>query len=100
MTVENFIGALIQHIPDYHFKTIRCYDIYSRWVKTPMKKVMAAFQKEVHRLLINLSKVMKRKSWAGSMVEEFGYDPLKCSDCGEYFEFMGTSLAKNGRLKV
>ena len=100
MSVEDFIAALIRHIPDHHFKTIRRYGIYSRRIKTLMKQVMATFQKTVHRLLVDLNRVMKRKSWAESIVERFGYGPRKCSDCGEYFEFMGVSLVKNGVLKV
>lgn len=100
MSVEDFIAALIRHIPDHHFKTIRRYGIYSRRIKTLMKQVMATFQKTVHRLLVDLNRVMKRKSWAENIVERFGYGPLKCSDCGEYFEFMGVSLVKNGVLKV
>lgn len=100
MSVEAFIGALIRHIPDRHFKTIRRYGIYSRRIKTLMKQVMAVYQKAVRRRLVELKQVMRVKSWTEKTVEVFGYDPLKCSDCGEFFEFMGTSVAKNGRLKV
>ena len=91
---------LTRHIPDRHFKTIRRYGIYSRRIKTLMKQVMAVYQKAVRRRLVELKQVMRVKSWTEKTVEVFGYDPLKCSDCGEFFEFMGTSVAKNGRLKV
>ncbi|WP_395765424.1 transposase [Lacticaseibacillus rhamnosus] len=40
MSVDAFIGALIWHIPDRHFKTIRRYGIYSRRIKALMKQVM------------------------------------------------------------
>lgn len=100
MSAEAFIGALIRHIPDYHFKTIRRYGIYSRRIKGLMKKVMATFQKTVRRMLVNLRKAMHRKTWVDRIAEVFGYNPLKCSRCGEFFEFMGTSVAKNGCLKV
>lgn len=100
MSVEAFIGVLTRHIPDRHFKTIRRYGIYSRRIKTLMKQVMAVYQKAVRRRLVELKQVMRVKSWTEKTVEVFGCDPLKCSDCGEFFEFMGTSVAKNGRLKV
>ncbi|WP_235019580.1 restriction endonuclease subunit S [Pediococcus acidilactici] len=54
MSVEAFIGALIRHIPDRHFKTIRRYGIYSRRIKTLMKQVMAVYQKAVRRRLVEL----------------------------------------------
>ncbi|WP_235020259.1 transposase [Pediococcus acidilactici] len=61
MSVEAFIGALIRHIPDRHFKTIRRYGIYSRRIKTLMKQVMAVYQKAVRRRLVELKQVMRVK---------------------------------------
>jgi len=40
MTVEKFISAVIDHIPDRQFKTIRHYGVYSRGLKRKFKKLL------------------------------------------------------------
>ena len=47
MSAEEFIGALIRHIPENQFKTIRRYGIYNRRIRTTMKKVLSNYQKEI-----------------------------------------------------
>lgn len=100
MSAEEFIGALIRHIPENQFKTIRRYGIYSRRIKTIMKKVVSNYQKEIQRMLVNVKKALKPKSWCERIAEEFGVNPLECTRCGEYYEFSGVSVSKNGRLVV
>lgn len=100
MSAEEFIGALIRHIPENQFKTIRRYGIYSRRIKTIMKKVLSNYQKEIQRMLVNVKKALKPKSWCERIAEEFGVNPLECTRCGEYYEFSGVSVSKNGRLLV
>ncbi|MFZ6151085.1 transposase, partial [Enterococcus avium] len=89
MSAEEFIGALIRHIPENQFKTIRRYGIYSRRIKTIMKKVLSNYQKEIQRMLVNVKKALKPKSWCERIAEEFGVNPLECTRCGEYYEFSG-----------
>lgn len=100
MSAEEFIGALIRHIPEHQFKTIRRYGIYSRRIKTIMKKVVSSYQKEIQRMLVNVKKALKPKTWCERITEEFGVNPLECTRCGEYYEFSGVSVSKNGRLVV
>ncbi len=38
MSAEEFIGVLIHRVLDHQFKTIRRYGIYSRRIKSVMKK--------------------------------------------------------------
>lgn len=40
MSVEEFIHAVIDHIPDKQFKTIRHYGVYSRGIKRKFKKLL------------------------------------------------------------
>jgi hypothetical protein len=100
MSAEEFIGALIRHIPDHQFKTIRRYGIYSRRIKSVMKKILSCYQKVIRRMLVNVKKAFKPKTWRERITEEFGIDPLECTRCGEYYEFCGVSVSKNGRLVV
>jgi len=40
MTVEGFISAVIDHIPDRQFRTIRHYGVYSRGLKRKFRKLL------------------------------------------------------------
>ena len=40
MDVEEFIHAMIDHIPDKQFKTIRHYGVYSRGIKRKVKRLL------------------------------------------------------------
>lgn len=100
MTVEEFIGALVRHIHEPNFKTIRRYGIYSRRLRTLMKKVLIDFQKLIKKMLVNVMEMTKAKSWSERIIEEFGENPLRCSECGEYYECLGMSVRKNGRLRI
>lgn len=46
MTVREFIQALIQHIPDRNFKTIRYYGAYSRRTKGKYSKILEKLKEQ------------------------------------------------------
>ncbi len=100
MRVEEFILSLTRHIPDKDFKMIRHYGLYSRRIKALAKKIVIAFQEKVKKLLFNAKEMLKPKTWRERIIERFKEDPLKCSHCGNYYEFKGTVALKNGHLKV
>ena len=70
-----FIERLIRHIPEKHFKMIRYYGIYARH-RDSDKRIRRAISKEKHHILLSFNK------WRPSILSSFGYDPLKCSHCG------------------
>ena len=76
-----FIGRLIQHIPEKHFKMIRYYGIYARH-REKDKKLFRAISKEKHKILLSFNR------WRESILHSFGYDPLKCPCCGKTMSFM------------
>ena len=100
MSVETFIQALIRHIPDHQFKTIRRYGIYSRRLKTVMKAIVESYQKTIHKLLVNVQKALKPNTWSERITEEFGENPMECPKCGETYECLGMSVYKKGRLTI
>ncbi len=100
MSVEEFILSLTRHITDKDFKMIRHYGLYSRRIKALAKKIVIAFQEKVKKLLFNAKEMLKPKTWRERIIERFKEDPLKCSHCGNYYEFKGTVALKNGHLKV
>lgn len=79
--VLDFISRLIQHIPEKHFKQIRYYGIYGRH-KESDKKLRRAIPKEKHKIYLSFNR------WRDCMLTSFGYDPIKCSCCGETMHFL------------
>lgn len=100
MGTKEFIGALIRHIPDEQFKMIRRYGVYSRRIKTLKKKMLEIYQEKVEKLLVNAQKLIRTKTWDKRIDEIFGENPLKCSCCGNYYEYMGMSVSQKGHLTI
>ena len=73
--VIDFIKRLIIHIPDKHFKMVRYYGIYAKHHKQEknLRKCLSP-QKQQY-----LSRLL---DWRNSILLTFGYDPLRCPECG------------------
>ncbi len=71
----DFIKRLIIHIPEKHFKMLRYYGIYAKHHKQE-KKLHRCISPEKHRFLRSLL------DWRNSILLSFGYDPLRCPNCG------------------
>lgn len=79
--VMDFIERLIQHIPEKHFKQIRYYGLYARNRETD-KKLNLAIAKEKRKFFLSFNR------WRNCLLTSFGYDPLKCSCCGQTMLFL------------
>ena len=71
----DFIKRLIVHIPDRHFKMVRYYGIYAKHHKQG-KNLRKCLSPQKQRYLSRLL------DWRNSILLAFGYDPLKCPECG------------------
>lgn len=71
----DFIKRLIVHIPEKHFKMLRYYGIYAKHHKQE-KKLRKCISPEKRNFLHSL------QGWRNSILLSFGYDPLRCPDCG------------------
>ena len=71
----DFIKRLIIHIPEKHFKMLRYYGIYAKHHKQE-KKLRRCISPEKRRFLSSI------QNWRNSILLSFGYDPLRCSECG------------------
>ena len=71
----NFIQRLIVHIPEKHFKMLRYYGIYAKHHK--QEKLLRKCISEKQRVFLN-----SIQDWRNSILLSFGYDPLRCSECG------------------
>lgn len=99
ITVEEFIGRIIKHIPDEQFKVIRHYGIYSRRIKTLCKKLITTCQKSVRKWLVKLKRLVKR-NWSQRIKDQTGKDPMVCPHCSNYYEYKGEVCLKEGKLTV
>lgn len=71
----DFIKRLIVHIPEKHFKMLRYYGIYAKHHKQE-KVLRRCISKEKSRYLL------RHSDWRTSILLSFGYDPLRCPECG------------------
>ena len=76
----DFIKRLIRHIPEKHFKMIRYGGIYARHRKLD-SKLRHAIPYHLHRLYKSFNR------WKNAIFIAFGYNPLKCPDCGSSMVF-------------
>lgn len=84
MTVEEFIAAVIGHIPDRHFKVIRYYGIYARQDRKNYKKVMSlasGYGSIIQTTLPDyLHKLTPRCDKCNNLMEFVCYEPRKPPD--------------------
>lgn len=71
MTVEEFISAVIDHIPDKQFKTIRHYGVYSRGLKRKFRR------------LLGMVSIAQRK-----LIEFLGLWAPNCPNCGTRMDYV------------
>lgn len=71
----DFIKRLIIHIPEKHFKMLRYYGIYAKHHKQEKKLRRCISPEKKHFLKSTLD-------WRNSILLTFGYDPLRCINCG------------------
>jgi len=89
LDVLDFIGRVIIHLPDKHFKMIRYYGMYSKNNKHKGK----FFKLLKDKILEELKKLDK---WEYRILKEFGVDPLKCSKCKNRMKLRGIIIENKG----
>ena len=77
----NFIQRLTVHIPEKHFKMLRYYGIYAKHHK--QEKLLRRCISEKQRAFFK-----SLQDWRNSILLSFGYDPLRCSECGTFMRVM------------
>jgi hypothetical protein len=99
LSVEEFIGRLVQHIPEPHFKLIRHYGIYGRRVRSLCRHLLCKWQEKVRRSIVQLKR-LKRRSWGERQKEDNGIDVWLCAHCGNQYEYKGEVCQSEGRLVI
>lgn len=79
LSVDNFIGRFIQHIPDLGFRMIRYYGALANRVRG---KILPSIYQLLGQKKIS-EDVKKSTGFAFLMEKDFGVNPLKCILCGK-----------------
>ena len=96
LSVDEFIGRLIRHIPEKHFRMVRYYGFYSTRVRTELLPIIKSALG-----IVKESFAFKPVKWRERIFNNFGYDPLLCPDCGELMILKRIIIpAKHGPPKV
>ena len=77
----DFIKRLIRHIPEKHFKMIRYGGLYARHRQLD-SKLYRAIHRSKHHIYRSFNQ------WRTAILSSFGYDPIKCPDCGHTMLFL------------
>lgn len=100
LSAEEFIGKLIRHIPDKHFRMIRYYGIYANRVKN---ELMALLIPQIIALytIAKLTFEPKRKTWRELKAKLTGIDPLICPNCNVQMDLISiTYKTRDGPFKT
>lgn len=76
----DFIGKVVRHIPEKHFKMIRYYGVYAKNTKHKNK-----FFKMIDEKVAEFKR--KMRNWQTRILLTFGVNPLSCPKCGEKMRF-------------
>lgn len=81
ISAMEFIGRLIRHIPEKNFKMIRYGGLYARHRESD-KTLNHVISREKHAFIRSFN------DWRTAILSSFGYDPLKCPECGTTMLFL------------
>ena len=86
MPVMLFIGSLVIHIPDKHFRCIRYYGFLSNRTRGELLTI-------VNNILgNNILPTPRSITWQELQKKEFNHDPLKCPECQEQLCLVGVTF--------
>lgn len=102
ITVMEFIGRLVRHIPEKNFRMIRYYGIYANCVKKSLWDLLAyqiAKLFTVAKLIFEPKRIFN--SWRDRVMDSTGHDPLICRKCNVQMELVEIGYrARDGTFKI
>jgi len=102
VSVEEFIGRLIRHIPEENFRMIRYYGIYANAVKNKLKPLLIYQISILYTIArMTFSPDEQPRNWRERIMQLTGNDPLICPHCNEPMELTEIVYrARDGTLKT
>ena len=99
LTVDEFIGRLVRHIPEKGFRMIRYGGFYSNRTKTKKEKLRAVLPKQFRGEF--RFKETIAQTWRERIAQKFGNDPLACPKCGEVMKLAEIAYrARDGTMRI
>ena len=101
LPVKAFIGRLIRHIPDKHFKMVRHAGIFApRWKQRYLAQARQALGQPAagEQAPEPVPRPCSLTSWQERR-EAQGTDPLRCSQCGEQMILLGTVFGAHAAIE-
>lgn len=101
LPVKAFIGRLIRHIPDKHFKMVRHAGIFApRWKQRYLAQARQALGQSAagEQAPEPTPRPCSLTSWQERR-EAQGTDPLRCSQCGEQMILLGTVFGAHAAIE-
>jgi hypothetical protein len=99
LPVLAFIGRLIRHIPDKHFKMVRYAGLFAtRWKARYLAQAREALGQE-KTAQDSPSTATSRLPWRERRIAEQGRDPLLCRVCQLPMKLVGVVMGHHGKLK-
>lgn len=100
LPAEEFIGRLVRHIPDKHFRMIRYYGVYANAVKNKLLPLLL-LQIAALYTAAKLAFEPKQKTWRELKIEATGIDPLVCPNCKVQMDLISvTYKTRDGPFKT
>lgn len=82
LSVEEFIGRLIRHIPEKNFRMIRYYGLYASAVKNKLLPILLYQISALYGIAkLTFSPSDQPFNWRTRIIKLTGADPLVCSNC-------------------
>lgn len=93
LPVFDFIGRLVQHIPDENFRTVRHAGLFANRVRT---EALATARRVLKQTA--LPKPL-RTPWRTLIERTFHYDPLVCKRCGDTMVLVAVEFVKTADIR-
>ncbi|MBM3749083.1 MAG: IS91 family transposase [Acidobacteria bacterium] len=104
LPVLAFLGRLVRHIPDKHFKMVRYGGLFAtRWKSEHLAYARRALGQQEEPQPPEASDAetglaASLGSWRERRQAETGIDPLRCSHCGQSMRFRGVAFGSHERI--
>jgi hypothetical protein len=82
VTVDRFIGRMVQHVMPKGFKRIRYYGVQATKTFAKVKLVIQAALAKVEEVVKGAVKIIARLTYRQRYEQSTGRDPLRCPHCG------------------
>lgn len=102
LSVEEFMGRLVRHIPEKNFRMIRYYGIYANAVKNQLLPILLGQIAALYGVAnLEFNPAEQPKNWRERIMFLTGNDPLVCLDCKERMKLVEIVYrSRDGTLKT